>query len=116
MIKPDYAKLRADLIQEYREYPNPHSDGVVAFEAKAAEIIADFAILVMKEATNEVPDDILVQGVIGITAIVLHNIILNAPADHRVALAHMSMMILADNLSNDQSGQIEVADIDVGDA
>lgn len=100
--KIDLADLRAATIAQYRNFPNPTNDPVLAFEARNAELIADLVIVTVTECLERQTDlNVVFQALIAIASIPLDNIISNEGLARgraaRVAAGHLERMLLEDD-------------------
>lgn len=120
MEKVDVAPLRAQLFAEYRDYPNPDNDPVTEFERRAAGIIADFGVFMVQEHNErDTPDQLLIQGIASIAAIMMQQIIGFAPPEIQPKIIDHAVSTLAHYLSGAGTvsvGAIDITSKDVGDA
>lgn len=120
MEKVDAATLRAKMFAEYRDYPNPTNDPILAFESRAAGVIADFGVLMVQEHNErQTPDPVIVEGITSIASIMLAQIVGFAPEHVRQRIIDHAVNSLAHYLEGQSTvgtGTIDIPHKDVGDA
>ncbi len=86
--KMDIAAMRKTLVEEYRNYPNPTNDMVLAFEARAAEIIAELTIMALVENNErQTPPADLLQCYAAMFAGQIKNILDHIKDEHGAEIA-----------------------------
>lgn len=72
--KIDYAATREAVRKSYAEFPT-NGDGVLEFEARNAGLIADLAVMVIRECVeNKTPIPLLIQAMSAMFSIPLENL------------------------------------------
>lgn len=120
MEKVDAVTLRAKLFAEYRDYPNPTNDPVLAFEHRAAGVIADFAVLMVQEHNErQTPDPVLIEGVAAIASVMMAQVIGFAPEHIQSKIIAHALGSLETYLIGQRTagqGEVEIPTKNVGDA
>ena len=119
MRKIDYETIRAKLIAEYRDHPNPENDAITRLEARGAEVIADLCVFVMQQEGEDVGE--VVDALMAIICIPLENVIQNCvPVEYQHICYERAKDAFAFYLSGDGTSSegtpVPIVRKDVGDA
>jgi hypothetical protein len=118
MEKIDLVALREAVRANYANHPS-NGDAVLAFESRNADLIADLAVLIVRESSErQTPIEDILQGITAIIATPLENLISQYKLDPRRTVAYVAQglsgyIISAENVTPDQ---VVIPRRDVGDA
>ncbi len=117
MEKIDFDALRASIHGQYFNYPT-NSDPVLEFEKRAADVIADFCVFIVKEAAErETPMPVLLQGIAAIFSIPVENIISNTGANREAVSTFVVRCFLGYmNGEANAPDDVPIPRVEVGDA
>lgn len=116
--KIDHVALRESIRKQYADWPT-NGDKVLEFEGRAAEVIADLSVFIVKEVVElKTPLDTVFQGLAAIFSVPLENLISNEGLQRQGALGFVVQSLAAYILSNDHTtpDSVEVPRNEVGDA
>lgn len=120
MEKVDAEKMFAAVEAEYRDFPNPDNDPILAFEARGAKVIAALITFIAQENNERsTPATIIINGLMAIASIPMDTICEHLAPEIRESAKHFALQSLAGYLGGGATLHTEPIDIptkDVGDA